>query len=296
MNKGIAVLIAAILGALAHTAAAQAAAEPHYARVNGKTITQKDYHAAYGNYLREKYYHQQVPEDKLVEAGQEVGKQLVERILLLEEATRRGLVADEAAVAKTIAEYEARYAASPMWQSRRESLLPGLKRQLSEQDLLRQIEAIGHAIAEPDDAAVREFYRARAQLFTEPEKMRLYTILLKVDPSAAKATWDAARAEAARIVARLRAGTAKFDEMAALHSQDSSADKGGDMGYIHLGMIPDPVQARIDETPRGTVSDPIDVLEGVAIFRLDERILPKLSRGRSRTAKSCGGRRMGCAG
>lgn len=296
MNKRIAVLIAALVGSLAQTAAgadapaaavpppvptpiavpAPAAADALYARVNGKAITQRDFHGAYANYLREKYYHQQVPEDKLAEAKEEVGKMLVDRVLLLDEAKRRGLIADATRIDRTIAEYEARYASSQMWQSRRESLLPGLRQQLSEQDLLRQIDEIGHAIAVPTDAAVREFYGTRAQLFTEPEKMRLHTILLKVDPSAAKATWDAARAEAGRIVARLGSGEASFADMAALHSQDASADKGGDMGYVHVGMVPDPVQAQIDETPLRAVSKPIDVLEGVAIFRLDERIPSKL--------------------
>lgn len=282
MNKGSATRIAAILGTLALTQAAwadapppPAAAEPLYATVNGKPITQKDFHSAYANYLREKFYHRQVPEDRLAEAKQDVSNRLVERILLLDDAKRRGLAADEKRIAQTIAEYDARYAGSPMWQSRRDSLLPGLREQLGEQDLLRQMNEAGHAIQEPTDAAVREFYNARIELFTEPEKMRLHTILLKVEPSAPKAVWDAARDEAARLVTRLRAGKADFSELASLHSRDPSADKGGDMGYLHRGMIPESVQVQIDERPLGSISDPIDVLEGVAIFRLDERIPSK---------------------
>ena len=283
MNKGFAVFISGIAGiiALAQSVCAEdavpvAVPEAPYATVNGTVITKKDYDGAYSGYLRQKYYHGHVPEDQIESARKEVSDRLVERILLLEEAKRRGFTADEQQIAKTIAEYDARYAASEMWQKSRASMLPGLKQQLAERDLLRQIEATGHTVAEPTDEAVREFYNARIELFTEPEKMRLHTILLKVDPAAPKALWDAARDEAARIVARLRSGESSFEDMASLHSHDISADKGGDMGYLHRGMIPEQVQSQLDERPLGVVGAPVDVLEGVAIFRLDERVPSKV--------------------
>lgn len=282
MNKRIAAIVSAVAGILASgsLAAAEepkpAAPEPLYATVNGTPITQRDFYGAFNNHLRQKYYHGQIPPEQLETAKKEVGDQLVLRVLLLEEAKRRGIAADEQQADKTVAEYDARYAASATWQKSREAMLPGLRKQLLEQDLLRQMEAIGRMIAEPTEEAVREFHKARIELFTEPEKLRLHTILLRVDPSAPKAAWEAAREEATRIAARLRAGEAKFEDLAMLHSNDVSADKGGDMGYLHKGMIPEPVQAKIDAVPLGTVSDPIDVLEGVTLFRLDERIPPKV--------------------
>lgn len=282
MNKSIVLLISTIAGifALGQVAAAEnappAAVEPLFATVNGKAITQKEFHGAYSNYLRQKFYHGEVPQDQLEPARKEVGDRLIERLLLLDDATRRGLAADEQRIAQTLAEYDARYAASPMWQKNRESMMPGLRLQLAEQDLLRQLEVIGHTIGEPTEEAVREFYKKRMELFTEPEKMRLHTILLKVDPSAPKALWDAAREEASRIGVRLRSGEGNFEELAGLHSHDRSADKGGDMGYVHLGMIPAQVQSQLESLSPGSVGDPIDVLEGVAIFRLDGRIPPKM--------------------
>lgn len=282
MNKTIVALAAVVSGFLVPTLAVGAegtptsAPEPLYATVNGKPITQKEFYGAYNGYLRQKFYHGQIPDDQLAPAKKEVSDRLVDRVLLLDEAKRRGLAADEPRIAQTIAEYEARYATSAAWQKSREAMLPGLKQQLTEQDLLRQMEAIGHAIAEPGDEAVREFYKTRIELFTQPEKLRLHTILLKVDPSATKTVRDAARAEAARIVTNLRADGGKFEELARLHSHDRSAEQGGDMGYLHRGMIPEPVQAQLDQRPLGTVGDAIDVLEGVAIFRLDERVPPQV--------------------
>jgi parvulin-like peptidyl-prolyl isomerase len=102
-------------------------------------------------------------------------------------------------------------------------------------------------------------------------------ILLKVDPSSPQAAWNAAHEEARRIRQRLAAG-ADFAELAKLHSGDLSAGRGGDMGYIHRGMLPAPVQAVVDGLAPGAISAPVQVLEGVAILRLEDR---KVARQRS---------------
>lgn len=279
MKNGFAVLVPLLASLfVGNAAAADAPAmppEPIFATVNGQTISQKDFHNAFANHLRQKYYHGQVPEGQLAVARQEVIDQLVNRILLLDEAKRQGLAADEKRIAESIAEYDARYATSQAWKERRDDLLPGLKLQLAEQDLLTRVETAARSLPEPTDGAVRDYYKAHPELFTEPDKLRLHTILLKVAPSAPEQQWEAAREEGKKIVARLRAGAAKFEDMAQLHSQDRSADLGGDMGYVHRGMIPAQAQALIDAQELGVVGDPIDVLEGVAIFRLDERLPAK---------------------
>lgn len=250
--------------------------DPAFVTVNGKIITQKEFHTAFASHLRQKYYHGQVPDGQLVVARKDVTDRLIERILVLNEANKRGIVADQAKITKAIEGYDAQYANSEVWKKSRETMIPGLKAQLAEQDVLQQIEALVRTPAEPADEAVLAFYKAKPELFTEPEKLRLHTILLKIDPSAPKVAWDAAREEAQRIVARIRAKADEFSELARLHSNDGSAENGGDMGYIHRGMIPEQVQAQIEKQKMGEVTDPIDVLEGVAMFRLDEVVTSKL--------------------
>lgn len=252
-----------------------AGGEPVFATVNGQVVTQKAFQLAYANYMRQTYYHRQVPENELAGAQVIVKNLVIDRILLLEEAKRRGLVADEQAIARTIAEYDARYATSERWKQNRDTMLVGVRQQLTEQSLLEQIEKIGRAVPEPTEESLRGYYASRLNLFTEPPKLRLHTILLKVDPSSPKAAWDAAREEARRIVKQIKAGSG-FEELARLQSNDGSAEKGGDMGYLHKGMIPDAVLEKIEVTALGEITPPIDVLEGVAIFRLDERIEERL--------------------
>ena len=248
---------------------------PLYATVNGKPVTQAEFHSAYATFLRQKFCHGQVPQDQLLQARKEVSDKLIDRILFLDEIERRGIVADSAEVEKQIQVYDQRYAANPNWQKSREAMLPGLRQQLDQQSRLSRLEQTVRDVPAPTPDEVKAFYAAKPELFTEPEKVRLHTILLAVDPSSAQPVWDAAMREAEAIVKRIRGG-ADFGELARLASKDGSAEQGGDMGYLHQGMLPESLQTKVDQFKAGEVSEPIQMLQGVGIFRLDDRIPPKL--------------------
>lgn len=286
VGMGILISLAGIGSALAQHAQSETvvstpegktpiAPEAVYALVNGKPIMLKEFHSVFSNHLRQKFYHGQATQERFDTFRNEVSDMLVERILLLEEAGRRGMVPDAEKVAKIVAEYDARYAGRPMWLQNRETLLPALKKELSDQTLLEQVEKAVRKVPEPSDAEARKFYEARKDLFTEPEKMRIHSILLKVDPSSPRAVWDAALEEGRGIVKRLRAG-ANFEDEARVKSNDESGERGGDMGYMHMGMLPEALQAIIKEYKIGEIPDPLEVLQGVGIFRLDERVPPQL--------------------
>lgn len=254
---------------------ASVAVLPLYATVNGKPVTQAEFHSAYSAFLRQKYYHGQVPQDQLEQARREVSDKLIDRILFLEEIDRRGIIADTAEIEKQIQVYEQRYASNPNWQKSREVMLPGLRQQLAQQDRLSRLEQVVRDVPVPTLEEVKAFYATKPELFTEPEKVRLHTILLAVDPSSAQPVWDAAMREAEAIVKRIRGG-ADFAEQARMASKDASAEQGGDMGYLHRGMLPESLQAKVDQFKPGEVSEPIQMLQGVGVFRLDDRISPKL--------------------
>ena len=101
-------------------------------------------------------------------------------------------------------------------------------------------------------------------------------ILLRVEPWAGGAVWEAAQEEAQRLFARLGDG-ASFGDLARLHSADGSAAKGGDLGYVHKGMLAREAQEVLDAMKPGTFSAPVQMLQGFALFRLDERVAPQLN-------------------
>lgn len=270
------VAMAAVGSAETQPVAAEAHTESHsqtFAIVNGRRIPTQEYESAFASLVRQKFYHGQLPEKEIVAARDEVKNRLVQRIVLLDEAGRRGIVPDAKQIDETIAGYESRYAASAAWQENRGRLLPGLRQQLEEQSLVFQLERQVKATPDPSEEEVHRFYSDKPELFTEPEKIHLSAILLAVDPSSPATAWEATREEAKAIYKRLEGG-ADFAETARLHSS-AYTETGGDMGYLHRGMLPEAMQERVDGYVQGRINEPLETLQGMAIVRLDGRLAAK---------------------
>lgn len=271
-------LAAALPAAVAATQATPetaAPAKPHIAVVNGQKVSVEEFERAFAVVVRQKFYHRAPPEGEVEVVRREVADSLVDRALTLAEAEKRGLPVDKDAIQQVIDGYEKQYGASPNWKATRERALPQIERELREKQLLAALEAQVRDIPDPDEAAARRFYEANPALFTEPERIHLSVILLRVDPSSPKAVRDKAREEGRAIHERLAKG-ADFAELARIHSSDASAAKGGDLGYVHRGMLSDGLHEHIDGMKAGDFSQSLDVLDGVALFKLHERSAAKL--------------------
>lgn len=257
------------------TSTATAPREEIYAVVNGKSITVNEYKILLAATMRQRFYHGKAPEDQAEAVRKEVSDLLVERELLIEEADKRGFKPDTSTIEQAVADADARYANAPKWKQQREQLLPGLRKQVAQQSQLDQLEKAVRDVIGPTEDEVLAYYNQKPELFTEPAKLRLSVILLNVDPSSPKESWDKALEDARAIYRRIQGGS-DFAEEARLHSTDHTASKGGDLGYVHRGMLPEALEAKIDKFQIGVASEPIVILEGVSIFRLDERIPSKL--------------------
>ncbi|MEN8205567.1 MAG: peptidylprolyl isomerase [Pseudomonadota bacterium] len=246
-----------------------------FAMVGEAPITEQEYDDALKRAYRQRFYHGKPPEGELEKLRQEVASEVITRQLLLQEARRLGLSPDMPAIQTQLDEYDQRYAGSPRWQQQREQLLGSLKPRLQDDDLLRQLESRQRKVAPPGREQLMAYYKANPEKFTEPAQHRIALILLKVDPSSPTSVWEAATAEGGVLVSQLREG-ADFAELARLHSSEASAENGGDMGYLHAGMLSPAAEEVIKELAVGDISDPVRLLEGIAIFRVDDRKLARL--------------------
>ncbi len=271
----ILVVMACALSAPMAAAQANADDEAVFARVGPTVLTVEEFGMALREGMRKKFYHGQVPAEELAAFQREVGEQLITDTLLLQEAERRQIKADEEWVKARLLRLEHRYQSRPDWEKLREGVLARYRQQLEKQSVLAQLDDRVGRVGPPSETEVRRYYDANPGKFTEPEQVRLSLILLAVDPSAPASAWDTARAEAEALVVRLRAG-ADFASLARLHSADSSAQRGGDMGRLHRGTLGAGAEAVVDELSPGEVSDPVTLLDGVAVFRLEERFARRL--------------------
>ena len=62
-----------------------------------------------------------------------------------------------------------------------------------------------------------------------------------------------------------------YEELARLRSSDRSAENGGDMGYLHRGMLSPAAQDVVDKLEIGELSEPVRLLRGVGIFKVSAR-------------------------
>lgn len=237
------------------------------ANVDGVAISLDEFTLAMRTAARQKLYHRDASAEQLRMLREEVIDKMILRILLVAEAEKRKIAANDGEIEKTLKGYDDRYADSAQWKQNRAGMLPRLRRELTEKDLEAKLEAIIKQVPPASDLEVRAYYNANPNLFTEPTQFHVSLLLLKVDPSATKAVRDAARAEAKAIHGRLTKGAA-FATIARIQSAHPSAANGGDMGYLHAGMLPEALDKLMIEMKPEQLSAPTDVLEGVAILKL----------------------------
>jgi len=245
-----------------------------YAYVGEQVISVDDYKQALQNAVRGKFYHGKIPEGKMEEVQKDTGKKLITNILILQEAQRRNYRPDKKIVQTsldaTVKKYEKQYGNSEKWPEYKARFIPRLKEQLEKKNIVMQLEEdVSKApLASAEDS--RKYYHENKEKFTSPEQLRVSVILLQVMPSSPVSAWDEAMDEGRKIYRNLQGG-ADFAELAKLHSADASAKNGGDMGYLHKGMLAKKIQDVLDKMKLGEISKPVELLRGIAIFRLEDR-------------------------
>ncbi len=251
--------------------------KPDYlAIIDGQKIPIGDYVSALRRGMKQRFYHGNVPDEERRKYFKEVADEMIERFLLIREAKRRGIEPDMPAVEAALARYEEQFKDNQEWAKVRADILPKIREKLIGDSLAMRLEEQVKSIDKPSESELRQFYEEHKDLFTTPERIKVSLILLRVDPAASAEVWQQAHKEAASIVERLNKG-ADFAELARIHSSDKSAKDGGDMGYVHSGMLGANAQKVLDIMEPGEISAPVVMLEGVSIFRLDDRIKAQLN-------------------
>lgn len=248
----------------------------YIAIVNGERITMGAYVSALRRGLKKRFYHGKIPEEEGKKFRKEVADELIEKALLVQEAKRRQLQPDSAAVDLSVKAFDAKYQDNPEWQKARDAVLPQVRAKLVDESLAKALEEKVHEAKAPSAKELHHYYEEHKDLFTTPARVRVSLILLRVDPASGPEVWKQASDEAASIVKRINEG-ADFAELARIHSSDKSAQNGGDMGFVHTGMLGEGAQKILDIMEPGEVSAPVVLLEGVSIFRLEERETPVLN-------------------
>lgn len=240
----------------------------NFAQINDLTISVSEFQAIFEAAVRQKYYHGQVPAAELAAFRQQVADDIVTQVLVHDEALRQGLLPDRQKIDEDIDAFILKNAANPELRAQREAMVPRLVGTLERRDLLEQMEAKIKNLPAPGDAQVRQYYLDHPEKFTEPRRLRLSVILLKVPPYVPEDTWVAAETVAEELKQRIEAGE-DFTALAKEYSDHPSAANGGDLGYLHQGVLEPEVQKKLETLTINQLSDPLRVLQGITLFQLN---------------------------
>jgi len=100
------------------------------------------------------------------------------------------------------------------------------------------------------------------------QQTRVRHILLKVTPAQSA---DAAKKKLAELKERLDNKSATFEELARLHSNDNSATKGGDLGFLYPGDVVPEFETAMNALKPGEVSGVVETPYGYHLIQVVER-------------------------
>lgn len=120
---------------------------------------------------------------------------------------------------------------------------------------------------EVSDADIQKYYDENQNRYNVPEQVRASHILIKVgDEASGNLTDEAAQAKIKEVQAELAKGTA-FEEVAKNFSHDSTAARGGDLGFFPRGRMVPPFEKAAFELEIDQVSEPVKTNFGYHIIK-----------------------------
>jgi peptidyl-prolyl cis-trans isomerase C len=201
--------------------------------------------------------------------------QLVDRLLLYQEARRRGYTADSAQVEQQVQRLVGQFHDPAQLEQALRSMgmdLEGLRKTLSQdQSIQNFIKAEIVRNVQVDSAQVTSFYLDHPEMFQIPERVRARHILFRVAEDAPPDTVEAVRRRAEEALARARGGE-DFAQLASELSEGPTASRGGDLGYFQRGQMVAPFESTAFALEAGQISDLVRTRFGFHIIKVEDHI------------------------
>ena len=122
---------------------------------------------------------------------------------------------------------------------------------------------------EPTEAEVEDFYRLHQEDYEEPKKVRARHILFPIDQKANTAKIQEISEKANKVLTMAREGE-DFSELARKYSTDSTAARGGDLGYFSRNDMVKPFADAAFSMEKGEISDLVRTRFGLHIIKVED--------------------------
>ena len=210
--------------------------------------------------------------------GRQALENLVNQRLLVQEAERKGVVADPKAVEEQMEKVVKMFPDPEKMKEQLSAMGVGeaeLRRDIAQNLVIKEL--LDRQLpkgTEPTAEEIKEFYEANVSSFDLPERVRASHILLAVsadDPPEKKAERKAALAALREKIA----GGADFAEVAKANSDCPSKESGGDLGFFEKGkMVPEFETAAFAQL-KGELGEVVETPFGYHLIKVTDRKEPE---------------------
>jgi parvulin-like peptidyl-prolyl isomerase len=197
--------------------------------------------------------------------------QLIQRQLLQTEARRRSITIDDQAVDQAIEDVQKRNKIPDLATLQRAVQASGrtwaqYRKEMKEQLLERRL--MGAIMAQGTQVTDRELKTALTREPRLAERRRMRHLLLRLEPGAQAWEEDDAKTRCEQLKKRILSGET-FEAVAKSSSEDPSAGRGGDLGWIDLGMTDPSFEKAGFSAKVGAVIGPVRSAYGFHLIRVD---------------------------
>ena len=240
--------------------------------VNGVKITKFELDRGVKALFPARYYHGTISDDKMKEFKKKVLDELLEKELIFQHAKSIGITIPQSNIDKSIKNLKKQLKDPKKFNEilkRSGITLKILRHNMYKEEILKKFkkEKIEVSLTESD---LKEYYKENKYKFKEPERIILKVIYVRNDPTDPKGKSKAKkRIEEAN--QKLKDGE-NFADIAAKYSTAMSRIKGGDLGYVHKGMLEPAVEKQAFSMDVNTTSGIIEEDIGFFIVKVEKKI------------------------
>ncbi len=240
------------------------------ATVDGYKITKAELDRQVSILMPRSFFHATVTPEKLKEVEKDALKELVKKHLLLKYAEKRGYKIADSILDREEKKIRKAFGSDENFEAglKRANLTYDDFRRELRNDLLMQKLYDKEIRVKLDDDDLKKYYENNKYKFKRPEKIKIRLIYLRNDPTDPKGREKALK-RAQEAMEKIKGGE-EFADVASKYSNAMSRIKGGDMGFIHKGMLDEPIEKTAYSLKKGEISEIIETPKGFYIIKLEE--------------------------
>lgn len=255
-------------------------------RVNGKDITRSHFDTVVNNLIPAMSLHSSISDEKLKSIQKKAFEKILHSELMYKYAKdNKKADVDPKEIDKKIEEIKKRVPKETTLADilKRSNLtMEGLREDLRQEIVVAATKKdMTMELSKKAEETVTEdfmlkYYNNNLDKFKEPEQVQVRTILIKADPSGGVKVWNDSHKRIEDILNTVNQGM-DFAEAAREYSEDTYAENGGDMGWLHRGSLMEEFDRATENLKVGEIAGPFTSLYGYHLAKI-EGVKPSVQR------------------